>query len=816
MAIEAAPTARRASSPAATRWGRRWLHAAGLAFSGWRTGGAALLSRAFDAAPDAQLIVAADGGVVHANAAFSRIFPAMGGTVLDRIEEAAADASSASALRRLRADAATGGRATATILLRRSDTGAPGHFVISVGPIAGYPRYSLWNVEDVAMSRADGHSEAAALLDAMTLGWFSSDDEGRFLLVNKTLADWLGASPAELAAGGRLQDFFAEPAAAAAAPIEVMERKVALVDRHGTRFEARIDRRTIQVGEGTLTCAIVRNLTREREAASHLSREWFRKLFAEAPVGIALVDRSGRFVEANQAVGRLLDRDPRDLIGRGLTGLLGIADRAGVAAVLAADGDTPHEMVEVQLDGPRERTLVLYLGRLAAAGESGAASALHVIDVTERKNLERQFAQSQKMQAVGQLAGGIAHDFNNLLTAMIGFCDLLLLRCRPGDPSFADVMQIQQNASRAANLVRQLLAFSRQQALQPRIIDITDILVELSHLLRRLIGENIELELVHGRDLGLTRVDQGQFEQVVINLVVNARDAMPAGGRLTIRTRSVTLAEPYRRGHETVPAGEYVLVEVADNGVGIPPAHLERVFEPFFSTKEVGSGTGLGLSTVYGIVRQTGGFVFVDSVPGCGSNFQIYLPRCRATEPVPIQPDASGPAVIRDLTGSGRVMLVEDDDPVRIFGARALRNKGYTVLEAKSGEVALEQVRGGADSIDLLITDVVMPQMDGPRLVREVRELDPAIRVIFISGYAEDAFRQRLGSDSDIHFLAKPFSLKELATKVKEVLKTGQPGGGFQPRRSEVADSVRPRYSRSPTGSDPTKLTASSSTPASP
>jgi two-component system cell cycle sensor histidine kinase/response regulator CckA len=517
----------------------------------------------------------------------------------------------------------------------------------------------------------------------------------------------------------------------------------------------------------------------EPKAVSPPPRGWFQRFFAQAPIGIALVDSRGRFVEANRAVGALFDRDPHDLIGRELTSLLGPADRAGVAAALAADGEMPPEPIEVRRDGPCERTFVLFLGRLDIGTQTEAAAVLHLIDVTERKNLERQFVQSQKMQAVGQLAGGIAHDFNNLLTAMIGFCDLLLLRCRPGDPSFADIMQIRQNASRAANLVRQLLAFSRQQALQPRILDITDILVELSHLLRRLIGENIEFEIVHGRDLGLVKVDQGQFEQVVINLVINARDAMPGGGRLTIRTRTASYAEPHRRGHEAMPAGDYVLIEVADTGVGIPAAHLERIFEPFFSTKEGGSGTGLGLSTVYGIVRQTGGFVFVDSVPGGGSRFQIYLPRCRAEDLPAVRPEAVAPAVTRDLTGSGRVMLVEDDDPVRIFAARALRNKGYTVLEAKSGEAALEQIRGAGDTVDLLITDVVMPVIDGPRLVREVRELDQSIRVIFISGYAEDAFRQRLDSERDIHFLAKPFSLKQLAMKVKEVLNTR--GSDIQP-----------------------------------
>ena len=400
-----------------------------------------------------------------------------------------------------------------------------------------------------------------------------------------------------------------------------------------------------------------------------------------------------------------------------------------------------------------------------------AGLMLFLIDVTEQKNLEAQFSQSQKMQAVGQLAGGVAHDFNNLLTAIIGFCDLLLLRSRPGDPAFADIMQIKQNANRAANLVRQLLAFSRQQTLQPRIIDITDVLVELSHLLRRLIGENIELEFGHGRDLGLVKVDQGQLEQVVINLAVNARDAMPNGGRLTIRTGNVRTAQALRRGHEVMPAGDYVLIEVRDTGIGIAPDNLARIFEPFFSTKEVGSGTGLGLSTVYGIVKQTGGFVFVDSNPGTGTAFEIYLPRHQASEDVAAdRTEAAEPPVPKDLTGTGTVILVEDDDAVRTFGGRALRNKGYRVIEAKSGETALDLVRHASGRINLLITDVVMPQMDGPGLIREVRRIDPDIKVIFISGYTEDAFRQRLGSDSDIHFLAKPFSLKQLAIKVKEVL----------------------------------------------
>ena len=411
----------------------------------------------------------------------------------------------------------------------------------------------------------------------------------------------------------------------------------------------------------------------------------------------------------------------------------------------------------------------LYLSRMG--GEAGVPLGYigHFIDTTEQRKLEEQFTQSQKMQAVGQLAGGIAHDFNNLLTAMIGFSDLLLLRHKPGDQSFADIMQIKQNASRAANLVRQLLAFSRQQTLQPRRLNVTDILAELAHLLRRLIGENIELKISHQRDLGLVKADQGQLEQVIINLAVNARDAMDGGGSLTIRTVNETYRQAKTVNAETMPAGDYVLIEVTDSGCGIDPEIVDRIFEPFFSTKEVGQGTGLGLSTVYGIIKQSGGFVFVKSRPGKGTTFSIYLPSLREEEEA-AEATANEEETSRDLTGKGTLLLVEDEDAVRSFGARALRNKGYEVMEADCGETAAELLRTGTGPVDLVITDVVMPRLDGPGLVKQIRENSPEIKVIFISGYAEDAFRKSLDEDGGIHFLPKPFTLKQLATKVKEVL----------------------------------------------
>ncbi len=749
-----------------------------------------ILSQALDASPDAQLIIGPDGRTVYANTAFSDLFLQNGEAPLAGIAAALADPESAADFERLRGRAATGTRAIAALPLRDSRGATAGWFNISVNPIAGRPGYSFWNIQDITARQEmeavirDERNKLVDFLDNAPIGFYSVDAAGRFLFVNQTLAKWLGSTPTEIVGSDtRLHDFLATPPAAEAAASDPFDGtdegeqrgEVMLKSRDGTVVQAWIGQSVVGSGAELRTRSVVRDLTPEREIETALrqSRERFQRFFANAPVGIALIDRFGRLEEANRALGELFDAVPQDLIGQPLIGFVNEEDRREITLRLAnaADGAAHPGSVEVRLKGARDRTCVVFLSRLDAGEGGDGGLMLHFIDVTEQKNLEIQFAQSQKMQAVGQLAGGVAHDFNNLLTAMIGFCDLLLMRFRPGDPSFADIMQIKQNANRAANLVRQLLAFSRQQTLQPRILDITEVLHELSHLLRRLIGENIELKVVHGRDLGLAKVDQGQLEQVIINLAVNARDAMQGGGTLTIRTANLTQPSTMRRGHEVMPAGDYVLIEVTDTGVGIPKEHLVRIFEPFFSTKEVGSGTGLGLSTVYGIVRQTGGFIFVDSAPGRGAVFQIYLPRHQLNEAALVarsEPLEVLPAT--DLTGIGTVMLVEDEDPVRIFGARALRNKGYKVLEAKSGEAGLELIRTAEEKIDLLITDVVMPQMDGPALIREVREIHPDMKVIFISGYTEDSFRQRLDTDSEIHFLPKPFSLKQLASKVKEVI----------------------------------------------
>jgi two-component system cell cycle sensor histidine kinase/response regulator CckA len=388
-------------------------------------------------------------------------------------------------------------------------------------------------------------------------------------------------------------------------------------------------------------------------------------------------------------------------------------------------------------------------------------------DATALKTLEAQFVQSQKMQAIGQLAGGIAHDFNNLLTAISGYCDLLLLRHAPVDPDYADLMQIHQNANRAASVVGQLLAFSRKQTLKPERVDLRDVLSDLVHLLNRLLGERVTLRLAHAPDLGPIRADRRQLEQVLVNLVVNARDAMPEGGTIRIETEALTLAEDLRRHNAVVPAGEYAVIRVQDTGVGIPPDRHQKIFEPFYTTKRPGEGTGLGLSTVYGIVKQSGGFIFVDSAPGEGAMFQIYFPVHEDHEEAEATP--APPPGPRGLMrqGQGVILLVEDEAPVRAFASRALRMRGYTVVEAENAEEALRALEDPALDVDVFVTDVVMPGMDGPTWVREALRDRPDTRVVFVSGYAEEAVAEDGTRIPNSVFLPKPFSLNDLATTVQ-------------------------------------------------
>ncbi len=496
------------------------------------------------------------------------------------------------------------------------------------------------------------------------------------------------------------------------------------------------------------------------------------RLFENAPVGIAMVATDGTLNVCNQAFQDMMGQSLSDMRGSSLIQLVQeeSQEQLGPRIDAVLNGERPDTPIDIVPAASPDNVISVFANRVGT-GPADGTIVLHCLDSTAQRNLEIQFGQSQKMQAVGQLAGGIAHDFNNLLTAMIGFCDLLLLRHRPGEQSFADIMQIKQNANRAADLVRQLLAFSRQQTLKPKMLNMTDVLSDLSHLLKRLVGASVELDVMHGRDLGTVHADRGQLEQVIINLVVNARDAMPEGGMVEIRTRILRNGAPAAIGAEVLPEGEWTVIDVVDRGMGIAHENLDRIFEPFFSTKDVGSGTGLGLSTVYGIVKQFDGFIAVDSKVDEGTTFSVFLPRHQAEEQAAEAVSATAVEDLpRDLTGAGTILLVEDEDPVRLFGSRALRNKGYTVLEAATGQIALDLLSERDAPVDLMITDIMMPQMDGTALIKHVRERWPGVAIICISGYAEDTFRQKLSDSRDVHFLSKPFSLDQLAGLVKDAM----------------------------------------------
>lgn len=489
--------------------------------------------------------------------------------------------------------------------------------------------------------------------------------------------------------------------------------------------------------------------------------------FETLPVPLLKVAPSGRILAANQLSQTLLGCAVEDdtMLGDVMQGLgRPVADWLGDTAA----GKAGHQSEFLRLNRRDKEVFVqVTLSRVTEEGRTALIAVLN--DATELKTLEAQFVQSQKMQAIGQLAGGVAHDFNNLLTAISGHCDLLLLRHDQGDQDYGDLVQIHQNANRAAALVGQLLAFSRKQTLRPEVLDLRDTLSDLTHLLNRLVGERVTLTLSHDPVLRSIRADKRQLEQVLMNLVVNARDAMQGSGEIRIETEVVTLNTALHRDRATVPEGDYVTVKVRDQGTGIAPDTLQKVFEPFFTTKRTGEGTGLGLSTAYGIVKQTGGFIFVDSTLGQGTCFTLYFPVFEQ------QPEVVTPAVAVDqishtTQGDGVILLVEDEAPVRAFASRALRMRGYTVLEAESAEDALAMLSDPGVSVDVFVTDVVMPGMDGPSWVRQALRDRPDVRVVFVSGYAEGAFGDDGPTVPNSVFLPKPFSLNQLTETVHRQL----------------------------------------------
>jgi two-component system cell cycle sensor histidine kinase/response regulator CckA len=505
----------------------------------------------------------------------------------------------------------------------------------------------------------------------------------------------------------------------------------------------------------------------ESPAASDLQHD-IGDLFRDAPMGVAFADGAGVISDANAALAKFFGASSA-LAGRNFGTLVEASDQAQVKTLIARAAGGETGLAAVELRGLKASNSEDRMAELFASPMPGGKAILYLVDVSEQKALETKFAQSQKMQAVGQLAGGVAHDFNNLLTVIIGNCEFLLMRHQAGDPSFKEINEVHQNALRAASLVSQLLAFSRKQTMQPKVLALGEVIGELAQMLRRLVGEGITLNVERETDLWAVYADEAQLGNAIINLVVNARDAMPSGGTVTITTANETVTQAMALGTAMMPPGDYVRIEVADTGIGMSKEIQSKIFDPFFTTKPVGQGTGLGLATVYGIVKQSGGYITVDSEVGKGTSFRVYLPR-RKVEASETAPAEAAPQATRDVTGQDTILLVEDEEAVRSFAARALRMRGYNVLEAGGGEEALEIMKAGETKIDLVITDVVMPNMDGPTMVRHIKVLKPDLAVIFMSGYAEEAFRRNDQNSEDIHFLPKPFGLKQLAAKVKEVL----------------------------------------------
>ncbi len=759
-----------------------------------------------DHASDALVVTDARGHVVYVNAAYLALTGAATAAEARPVERVfIGNPDVSEAVFRLLKAAREGKRQQEEVRIAATDGGQGRWLRMRVRPLGEArreARVAVWSIADITHDRTrqeDVFQElqhAIEYLDHAPCGFFSVDAAGTLVYVNATLANWLDHDLAEIGSGGlKLADIVAGDGAAlltsiAPAPGEV-KTEVVDVDlrmRDGRTMPARLYHKLAVGADGAAGASRTLVISRARDEGADPQRAAevrFMRFFDHTPMAIATVDRDGRIVRANARFAKLAQSLTAAASPESILDTVSARDRAALGAAIgrAADGQGDIAPVEAMLHGDKERFGLFYVTGVGEQGDAEAA-IVYLLETTEKRSLENQFAQSQKMQAVGQLAGGIAHDFNNVLSAIMMANDFLLNAHKPTDPSFQDIMQIKQNATRAATLVRQLLAFSRRQTLRPQVLYLGDALSDLTMLLRRLIGEKVKLDVVHGRDLWPVKVDVSQFEQVIVNLAVNARDAMPDGGKLTLRTMNVAADEAARLGYQGMPAADYVRIDVADSGTGMPPEVLDKIFEPFFSTKEVGKGTGLGLSTVYGIIKQTDGYVYVDSVPGEGTTFRIFLPRhipAVETAPEAGQADAASPAAAAatngtakpratDLTGQGTILLVEDEEGLRSLNARGLRSRGYNVVEASNGVEALEVLDEQEGTVDLVVSDVVMPEMDGPTLLKAMRGRNPDLRVIFVSGYAEEAFEKSLPENEQFSFLPKPFTLSQLVEAVKETM----------------------------------------------
>ncbi|MGV7211988.1 cell cycle histidine kinase CckA [Bradyrhizobium sp. UFLA05-112] len=771
-----------------------------------------IIARISDHAFDGLAVTDPRGHVVYSNAAYLTMTGASGPQDVRPVERVfIGNPDVSEAVFRLLKAAREGKRQQEEVRISGHD-GSQGRWLrMRVRPLGTgkrEARYAVWSIADITRDRErqeDVFQElqhAIEYLDHAPCGFFSVNPAGELAYVNATLANWLDYDLAEIGSGGlKLTDIVSGDGASLLTSIVAVpgEVKTEVFDidlrmRTGRTMPVRLYHKLAFGADGTPGPSRTLVISRARDERSDPDRAAevrFMRFFDHTPMAIATVDRGGNVVRANARYAKLAQGLGLDSASRSIFRAINSRDRNLLIAAInqAAEGKGDIAPVEVALEGTKERWGQFFVTPVDEGENDAEAAIVHMLETTERRALENQINQSQKMETVGQLAGGIAHDFNNVLSAIMMANDFLLNAHKPTDPSFQDIMQIKQNATRAATLVRQLLAFSRRQTLRPQVLDLGDALSDLTMLLRRLIGEKVKLDLVHGRDLWPVKVDVSQFEQVIVNLAVNARDAMPDGGKLIIRTANVATDEAGKLAYKGMPAADYVRIEVADTGTGIPADIRDKIFEPFFSTKEVGKGTGLGLSTVYGIVKQTGGFIYVDSEPGKGTSFHIFLPRHHVEPEVQVETPVTGTAAVAqtngaakeapaaeakprtDLTGQGTILLVEDEEGLRALNARGLRSRGYTVVEAENGVEAMEVLDEQSGAIDLVVSDVVMPEMDGPTLLKAMREKNPDIKFIFVSGYAEDAFEKSLPEGQQFDFLPKPFTLSQLVAAVKETMK---------------------------------------------
>jgi len=550
----------------------------------------------------------------------------------------------------------------------------------------------------------------------------------------------------------------------------VKDYEVKLVAKDGTEMDCLLSSTVQHDDVGTVTGyqGIIHDITLRVQAQSTLRRE---KEFSDVAIGslpglFYLFDEDGRFLRGNRDIERVTGYKPQELLAKTPLDFFGEDDRSRIEGAIREVFEKGRSSVEADLvarDG--SRIPYLFTAKLAILDRKRCLVGT-AIDLVERRRLEQQLRQSQKMEAVGQLAGGVAHDFNNVLTVILANSDFLLNQLGPQDPRRQELKDITEAAQRAASLTRQLLAFSRKQVLQAKVLNLNDVINGLDKMLQRLIGEDIELLFMLESELWAVEADPGQIEQIVMNLAVNARDAMPSGGKVSIETGNVVVDETFAQTHYPIVPGDYVMMVLCDTGVGMKAEVRSRIFEPFFTTKPTGKGTGLGLSTVYGIVKQSGGYIWAYSEPEMGTTFKVYLPRVEKemekNEPAPA-PEVSEP-------GAGTILLVEDERSVRTLARRILEGRGYTVLEAEDGVIAMRLSQGHQGRIDLLLTDVVMPELSGPELAERLLPLRPETRVLYTSGYTDHAILRAAVWESGANFLQKPFTPDTLVQKVQEIL----------------------------------------------